>query len=107
MPEFTVDPNGRPMQGPTAAKPTNPFNGEVYFDTEVGISLVWNGSVWCSGIFLGREDVDLPVLSLTPPGLTVYDITNDRLLVSDGAAWLETFTEDHEESSSTSSSSST
>jgi len=108
MPDFTVDPNGRSMQGPTAGRPPNPFNGSVYFDIDLGIASVWNGTRWCpvgvSSAFI--DEIQLIAASDAGPGRLFYNTEDNNLIISDGAAWLETFQEDNEESSSSTSTSS-
>ena len=38
--------NGHDMSGPTANRPTNADIGQPFFDTTLGVLLVWNGTIW-------------------------------------------------------------
>ncbi len=37
---------GHDISGPTSHRPTNVETGQRYFDTTLGVQLVWNGTIW-------------------------------------------------------------
>ncbi len=43
---MTIVFNGHDMSGPTTLRPTNADIGQPFFDTTLGILLVWNGTIW-------------------------------------------------------------
>lgn len=38
--------NGVPASGPTSARPTNPFDLEEFFDTDINVRIVWERGAW-------------------------------------------------------------
>ena len=100
--------HGRAINGPTAGRPTNAYPGAPYFDTDLGIQLVWNGSAWLPpNAPLSGTTGARPAATTLPAGTMYFNTSIGQLQYSDGALWLDLSVEDEHSSSSNSSSSST
>ena len=86
--------------GPTADRPTDAQNGDIYFDTDLGQLLVFSGysGVPGSGQWypVGGENVTVnsgptasrPASGIAEEGMLYFDTTIDTLLVYDGTDWV-------------------
>ena len=78
--------------GNTINRPTNPDLGQLYWDTDLGSLIVWNGSAWepvgaGSGVNVPSGDsASRPANPET--GALYWDTTINSLLVYDGANWV-------------------
>ena len=78
--------------GDTNNRPTNPDLGELYWDTDLGSLIVWNGNSWepvgaGSGVNVPSGDsASRPANPET--GALYWDTTINSLLVYDGANWV-------------------
>lgn len=94
----TLVEHGHDVSGTTAHRPTNPEIGQKYFDTDIGVSMTWDGAAWRSsgGIVVAeRTFTQITAAAGTntytgsisiPAGATILDVQVHGIALWDGTA---------------------
>ena len=83
------------LSGTSLQRPTNPSNGQPFFDKTLGRTIWYNDGVWIDS---NGDNADIPRRGDTSErpnpsdvsiGFQYYDTTLERLLTSNGTDWVE------------------
>ena len=83
------------LSGTSLQRPTNPSNGQPFFDKTLGRTIWYNDRVWIDS---NGDNADIPRRGDTSErpnpsdvsiGFQYYDTTLEKLLTSNGTGWVE------------------
>lgn len=86
--------HGHDLSGTTAQRPTNAEIGQRYFDTDIGMELVWDGTAWRAGGAVVAGEVTFTETAgagtytggvVVPAGATIIDIIVHAVALWDNA----------------------